>query len=178
MLRSVVSAMAANMMLVQCNSDVPISLACSTASASVRTTASPEPRPWGTSRACNQADIRLELRASGRMGHLSVSSEVGVIDPHPVQDHRDASGQGDHGPLGPAASGELCAPCSQPRCPPAMHHDGCRLAQRASKVDVTRLGDPPETSRSPDWLREGVRPTQGPTFFDEVNRAGSSTADR
>ena len=29
MLRSVVSAMAANMMLVQCNSDVPISLACS-----------------------------------------------------------------------------------------------------------------------------------------------------
>lgn len=30
MLRSVVGAMAANMMLVQCNSDVPISLACST----------------------------------------------------------------------------------------------------------------------------------------------------
>ena len=29
MLRSVVSAAAANMMLVQCNSDVPISLACS-----------------------------------------------------------------------------------------------------------------------------------------------------
>ena len=29
MLRSVVSAVAANMMLVQCNSDVPISLACS-----------------------------------------------------------------------------------------------------------------------------------------------------
>ena len=28
MLRSVVSALAANMMLVQCNSDVPISLAC------------------------------------------------------------------------------------------------------------------------------------------------------
>ena len=31
MLRSVVSAMAANMMLVRCNSDVPISLACLTA---------------------------------------------------------------------------------------------------------------------------------------------------
>ena len=29
MLRSVVGALAANMMLVQCNSDVPISLACS-----------------------------------------------------------------------------------------------------------------------------------------------------
>jgi len=24
---------------------------------------------------------------------------------------------------------------------------------------------PPETSRSPDWFREGVRPTHGPTFI-------------
>jgi len=51
MLRSVVGAVAANMMLVQCNSDVPISLACSTWSASVLSTASPEPRPVGTSKA-------------------------------------------------------------------------------------------------------------------------------
>ena len=36
---------------------------------------------------------------------------------------------------------------------------------------------PPEISRSPDWLREGVRPTYGPTFSDDVNRIGSSTAD-
>lgn len=47
MLRSVVGAAAANMMLVQCNSDVPISLACSVSRATVRTTASSEPRPWG-----------------------------------------------------------------------------------------------------------------------------------
>lgn len=37
---------------------------------------------------------------------------------------------------------------------------------------------PPDTSRSPDWFRDGVRPTQGPTFFDDENRVGSSTADR
>ena len=37
---------------------------------------------------------------------------------------------------------------------------------------------PPVTSRSPDWLREGVRPTQGPTFLDEENRGGSSMAER
>ena len=37
--------MAANMMLVQCNSDMPISLACSMLRATVRTTASSEPRP-------------------------------------------------------------------------------------------------------------------------------------
>lgn len=40
------------------------------------------------------------------------------------------------------------------------------------------LAMPPETSRSPDWLRDGVKPTQGPTFFEEVKRAGSSTVDR
>lgn len=37
---------------------------------------------------------------------------------------------------------------------------------------------PPITSRVPDWLRDGVGPTQVPTFFDDENRAGSSTGDR
>ncbi len=37
---------------------------------------------------------------------------------------------------------------------------------------------PPDTSRSPDWLREGVRPVHGPTFFEEAKRAGSSTAEQ
>ena len=31
---------------------------------------------------------------------------------------------------------------SQLARPPAMHHDGCCLAQPASKVDIARLGDP------------------------------------
>jgi len=59
MLRSVVGSMAANMMLVQCNSDMPISLACSIWSASVLSTASPEPRPVGTSKARDQAGSSL-----------------------------------------------------------------------------------------------------------------------
>lgn len=37
---------------------------------------------------------------------------------------------------------------------------------------------PPETSRSSDWLREGIRPTQGPIFLDDRKRNGLSTADR
>lgn len=49
-LRSVVSAVAANMMLVRCNSGVPISHSCSPVeAATVRATASPEPRPSGHS---------------------------------------------------------------------------------------------------------------------------------
>lgn len=47
MLRSVVSAVAASMMLVQYNSDVPISLVCSVSPPTVQTTASMEPRPSG-----------------------------------------------------------------------------------------------------------------------------------
>ena len=31
---------------------------------------------------------------------------------------------------------------------------------------------PPGTSRSPDWFHEGVRPTHGPTFFEDVKRPG------
>ena len=59
MLRSVVSAMAANMMLVQCgNSDVPISLACSAEACDspdhgIIGTAS----RLGTSKVCAQADV-------------------------------------------------------------------------------------------------------------------------
>lgn len=36
----------------------------------------------------------------------------------------------------------------------------------------------PETSRAPDWLRMGVKPTHGPTFFEVANQARSSTVDR
>ena len=100
MLRSVVSAVAANMMLVQCNSDVPISLACSIGSASVLSTASPEPRPVGTSKARDQSGSSLESVSSAGMKHGNVKTEVGVILPHPVQDHGDAAGQPNHRALG------------------------------------------------------------------------------
>lgn len=142
MLRSVVSAMAANMMLVQCNSGVPISLACSIRSASVLSTASPEPRPVGTSKARNQAGSSLEPASSANMKHRNIDAEVGVILPHPVQDHGNTPRQRDHRTLGTTTAREFRGPCSQPCRPPPMHHDGCRLAEGATEVDVASLGDP------------------------------------
>ncbi len=53
----------------------------------------------------------------------------------------------------------------------AWHNALRRLASPARVM-------PPVTSRSPDWLRDGVSPTHGPTFLDDENRAGSSTPDR
>jgi hypothetical protein len=72
-----------------------------------------------------------------------------------------------------------CAPhvlsqVESPRCimtVVALHSARCRLTSLA-------LIMPPETSRSPDGLRDGVIPTHGPTFFEEVNRERSSTVDR
>lgn len=46
------------------------------------------------------------------------------------------------------------------------------------KLTSPALVMPPDTSRSPDWLRDGVRPTQGPILFEDRKRAGSSTAAR
>src|SRR5690606_40295724 len=103
MLRSVVGAVAANMMLVQCNSGVPISLACSTGSASVLSTASPEPRPVGASKARDQAGSSLEPVSSTGMKHRRIETEVRVILPHPVQDHGDTPGQRNHCALGASA---------------------------------------------------------------------------
>lgn len=92
MLRSAVGAMAANMMLVQCNSDVPVSLACVTLSASVLSTASPEPRPVGTSKARDQASGSLEPISSFGMKHRNIEADLGVILPNPVQNNGNASG--------------------------------------------------------------------------------------
>ncbi len=157
MLRSVVGAMAANIMLVQCNFGVPISLACSTWSASVLSTASPEPRPVRTSKAHDQAGRRLEPVSSAGMKHRRVEAEVGVIRPHAVQDHGDAPGQCNHCALCTTTAREFRPPGSQPCRPSAIrrgyssadcfltlliHHDDCCLAQRTAQVDVARLGDP------------------------------------
>lgn len=142
MLRSVVGAMAANMMLVQCNSGVPISLACLTWSASVLSTASPEPRPVGTSMVRSQAGSSLETVALAGKKHRNIEAEVGVILPHPVQDHGDTPRQRSHRALGTTTARKFCGPGSQPARPSTMHHDGGSLTQRASKVDVARLGDP------------------------------------
>jgi hypothetical protein len=62
----------------------------------------------------------------------------------------------------------------RPRCimiVAAWHRARRRLTSPALVI-------PPETSRSPNWFREGVKPTHGPTFFEDVKRPGSPTADR
>ena len=129
MLRSVVSAVAAKMMLVQCNCDVPISLACL-----ILIGNSPERRcplmvcnanherghhrnrvPGGTSKACVQAGDGWELGSSGRIGHCDIGPEVGVINPHAVKDHCDTTCQGDHGAFCATAPGKMRGLCSQPR---------------------------------------------------------------
>lgn len=130
------------MMLVQCNSDVPISLACSIQSASVLSTASPEPRAVGTSKARDQAGSSLENVSSAGMTHGNVKAEVGVILPHPVQDHGEAAGQRNHRALSATTARKFCCPGSQLARPSTMHHDGCRLTQGTAQVDVSRLGDP------------------------------------
>lgn len=123
-------------------------------------------------------------RSSGSMGASPMSlvvtfgPEAGAINPHPVQDHADTSCKGNHRSFGPAATGNLRTHArshvDRPRCimtVAAWHNARRRFTSPALVI-------PPETSRSPDWLREGVKPTQGPTFFEDVKRAGSSTADR
>lgn len=143
MLRSVVSAVAANMMLVQCNSDVPIRLACSIRSTSVLSTASPEPRPVGTSKARDKAGSSLEPVSSAGMKHRNVEAEVGVILSHAVQqDHGDVPGQCNHRALGTTSARDFRGPGSQPCRPLAMHYNGCRLAQGTAEIDVTCLGNP------------------------------------
>lgn len=48
----------------------------------------------------------------------------------------------DHGTLSSATAGNLSGLCSQPCRPPAVHHDGGGLTQRAAKGDVACFGDP------------------------------------
>ncbi|WP_295535869.1 hypothetical protein [uncultured Thioclava sp.] len=46
--------------------------------------------------ACCSADNGWKLKSSGCMWHDHVRLEVGIIDPHPMKDHTDTPGQGDH----------------------------------------------------------------------------------
>jgi len=75
------------------------------------------------------------------MGQRDVGPEVGVVNPHPVQDHPDAPRQCDHGALPITAAGDLHRPCSQPCCSPTVHHDGRGLAHGTAQVNVASLRD-------------------------------------
>lgn len=107
------------------------------------------------------------------MRHDQVRPERGIIHPHPVKDHPDAPRQGDHGAFRTATASDLgCHVLSHVELP------RCIMTVAAWQSARRRLTSPALVTRSPDWFREGVRPTHGPTFFEDVNLEGSSTADR
>lgn|GEM_PF-6889027 len=108
----------------------------------------------------------------------SVCFEDCATGPSPMEYDGDTARQGDHRNFSATALRELCSPflnqLDRPRfiITVAAWHNACL------KLTSPALVMPPETSRSPDWLREGVRPTQGPIIFDDLKRVGSSTAAR
>jgi hypothetical protein len=96
----------------------------------------------GTSKARDQTGSSLEPVSSAGMKHRRLEAEVGVILPHAVQDHGNAPRHCSHRALGAATARKFRRPGPQPCRPSTMHHDGGRLAQRTSQVDVTCLGEP------------------------------------
>ena len=142
MLRSVVGAAATNMMLVQCNSDMPISLACFAERAKVRTTASSEPRLWGprrpaVSRASAGGPASQATFGAGPSERNSAPSTHMRCRMTPM---RRASATTARFDLRRRA---ICAALvlnqvERPRC--IMHPGG--LAKIAPRVDVAGLGDP------------------------------------
>lgn len=112
MLRSVIGPLAANMMLVQCNSDVPIVLACS-----IWFGNSPDHDIIETASLENLEGLRSGRQRKSRSGHMrhpDFGPEAGAITPHPVQDHAETSCKGNHRSLGPAATGNLHRLYSKP----------------------------------------------------------------
>lgn len=85
------------------------------------------------------------------------------MTPHTKKNDPDARGRGDCGAFCATAAGNL----RSPRCimKIALRHNARR------NLTSPALVMPPETSRSPDWLRNGVRPAHARTLFDEVKRA-------
>lgn len=166
-------------MLVRCNSDVPISLACSAEPASDQTTTSSEPRAGETSNTCGQADKGCKLTVSCLLTDRRLRQKDGVVTPQPVKDKREAARQRDHRALSTAAASDLLGRGSQPcrgtrfsmTVVAAWHNARRSLASSAFVIT-------PESSRSPNRLRDGVKPTHGPTFFEDQNRARLPAAEQ
>ena len=107
----------------------------------VQTAASLEPRPCGTSKACDQAGkgwrIILSDRFRGGIWH-----EVRAINPNSMKNDRDAACEGKHRNFAATPLRELGPPCSQPCRSAAVHPEGYSLAQRPPETDVTNFGNP------------------------------------
>lgn len=76
------------------------------------------------------------------MRYRTIGVEVGVFDPHPMQDDTDAARQRDHCPLRFTPTGNLCRPCSEPSRAATIHHDRRSLVKGAPEIDIACLGDP------------------------------------
>lgn len=98
--------------------------------------------------------------------------DASTIDPDPIEGCCDTARQGDHGALAAQALRKLG--------PPVFSHVDDRGSLRPKLPGTAPLLGwaspvlvmPPETSRSPHWLRTGISPTQGPRPFEERKRAG------
>lgn len=132
----------------------------------------------GTSKAREQAGGNLEPVFSAGMKHRNGKAEIGVIFHIGCRITAMRRASATIARLAPRRRASFAAQIrsrlARLRCimtVAAWHSASRRLTSPALVI-------PPETSRSPDWLRDGVSPTHGPTFFKNVKRAGSSTADR
>src|SRR3954453_4300329 len=94
---------------------------------------------------------RSMVPSGARSFALPSEAEVTAIDPHPVQDHREAAGGGDDRPLHAPVLGELEAPRLQPRHARGRQQHLGRLVQQGAQHPVAALRDPTVRSSSPDW---------------------------
>jgi len=167
------------MMLVQCNSNVPISQACSVSRGNspdhgiIGTASLGGPRRPAVSRATGGDSVRQATFGVEPLERNSASSTHIRCRMTPIRRANATIARFDPRRRATCAA-QVLSHVARPRCimtVAAWHRARRRLTSPALVI-------PPETSRSPDWLREGVRPAHGPIFFEDVNRPGSSTADR
>lgn len=121
MLPAQTGAVAANMIVVQCNSCVPISLACSG-----RIGSSLEHGITGTAfrgdlKGPRSGSSSLETVSSTAMKHQLIELGNGVILPYAVQDQNHAERQCNHYARGTTTAREFFCPNPQPRRPLEMH---------------------------------------------------------
>ena len=172
MLRYVVGALVANMMLVRCTSICQSNWRAPSHGAIVWNSASSQSRPWGTSKAYGQAGGGWWLNDSGHIRCGTIGTEIGILDPHTMQDYTDAARQRDHRALRSSAAGNPCGPCPEPPRTATMHHDRRGLAQGAPEIDVAGLGDSAQDIALARLISRRRQSNPGPDLLREREATG------
>jgi len=146
--------------------------ACSVSQATVRTTASSEPRPERTSKACGHAREGWRPCASGLIRCGTIGTEFGALDLHPIQNETDAARHRYHRTLRFPAAGKLCDPCSEPCRAPTVHHDRRSLAPGAPQIEVAGFGDPARDIALTRLVSRGWQAVPGPDLVRSGEQAG------